>query len=68
MKQIFVYFFLVLILFSVELSGDESNRLAGTFTFQEDARICLSFETYKMKDGWTPLVLSIGGRKKAASR
>jgi hypothetical protein len=61
MKQIRVYFFLVLILFSVELSGDESNRLAGTFMLHENARIYLSFESYKMKDGWTPLVLSLDG-------
>lgn len=60
MKQIFVYFLLVLILFSAELPGDESNGLAGTFMLHENARIYLSFETYKMKDGWTPLVLSIG--------
>lgn len=61
MKQIFVFFLMVLISLSPMFSRNESYKPAETFMLHENAPISLSFENYKMKDGWTPVVLSVGG-------
>jgi len=37
-----------------------SNKAAETFLLVEGSPICLSFESYQRRDGWTPVVLSLG--------
>jgi hypothetical protein len=61
MRQIFVFFLLVLISLSSMFSRNERYNPAEIFILHENTTIYISFENYKIKDGWTPLVLSVGG-------
>jgi len=40
--------------------GTGSNKAAETFLLVEGSPICLSFESYQRRDGWTPVVFSLG--------
>jgi hypothetical protein len=62
MKKAVVFFMAVfgLLFLSPVFAGSESNEGAETFLLMEESPIGLSFENYQMKDGWTPVVLSIG--------
>jgi len=60
MKQILVFFLMVFVSLNPVFPGDEINNPGKTFMLHENASIYLSFEHYKMKDGWTPVVLSVG--------
>lgn len=61
MTKVIVFFLSVLLTFSPVFSRAVSNESAGeTFVLEEGSFICLSFENYQKKDGWTPVVLSLG--------
>jgi Leucine-rich repeat (LRR) protein len=60
MKKIFVIFSIALLSLNLVFPRNMSNEERETFIIAEDSPIFLSFENYKMKDGWTPLVLSVG--------
>jgi len=63
MKKTVVFFLSALLLLSLSpvfSSGPGSNDAVETFRLVEEPPICLSFENSQMKDGWTPVVLSIG--------
>jgi hypothetical protein len=57
---VFVWIALLLLSLSPVFPGTGSNKATETFLLTEDSPICLSFESYKEKDGWTPVVLSLG--------
>ena len=63
MKKNVVFFCIALLLLSLSpvFPGTESNKAAAeTFLLEEGTPICLSIESYQKKDGWTPVVLSVG--------
>jgi hypothetical protein len=60
MKRAGVFFLTVLLFLSPVFAGSASNEGAETFLLMEESPVCLSFENYHMRDGWTPVVLSIG--------
>jgi len=64
MKKAAVFFWTALLLLFLSpvllLPGPGSNEEAETFLLEEETPICLSFENYQRKDGWTPVVLSFG--------
>ncbi|MCX6583442.1 MAG: fibronectin type III domain-containing protein [Candidatus Aminicenantes bacterium] len=63
MEKIIVFIFSALIFFSPMFSGTGNNEGIGDAEVLLQSAgfpICLSFEHYKMQDGWTPVVLSLG--------
>ena len=62
MKKAVVFFLTALLFFSPVFlfPGPGSIEGAETFLLEEETPICLSFENYQRKDGWTPVVLSLG--------
>jgi hypothetical protein len=62
MEKIIVFFLTALLLLSTGpvFPGPGSNDGAEAFLPGDGSTICLSFEHYKMQDGWTPVVLSMG--------
>jgi hypothetical protein len=62
MKKNVVFFWIALLLLSPGpvFPGTRSNEAAETFLLKEGSPICLSFESYQRRDGWTPVVLSVG--------
>ncbi len=62
MKKAAVFFLTALLFFSPVFlfPGLGSNKGAETFLLEEETPICLSFENYQRKEGWTPVVLSFG--------
>lgn len=62
MNRMFVIIFMVLFFLNPVFPGSAAENDEGTeaFILLKDSPIFLSFETYKMKDGWTPVVLSVG--------
>ena len=60
MKKAVVFSLIVLLFLSPVFAGPGSNEGAETFLLVEESPICLSFENYRVKDGWTPVVLSLG--------
>ncbi|MCX6582958.1 MAG: hypothetical protein NT166_22505, partial [Candidatus Aminicenantes bacterium] len=63
MEKVIVFILSALIFFSPVFSGTGNNEGVGgaeALLQSDGSRICLSFEHYKMQDGWTPVVLSIG--------
>jgi len=63
MEKLIVFLLSALIFFSPMFSGPGNNEGIGgaeALLQSEVSRICLSFEHYKMQDGWTPVVLSMG--------
>jgi Leucine-rich repeat (LRR) protein len=60
MKKIFILFSIFLLSLGLAFSSDMCDETGETFILAKDSPIFLSFENYKMKDGWTPVVLSVG--------
>ena len=60
MKKIFLLFSIALLSLNLVFSRDMNDEAAETFLIVEGTPICLSFEYYRVRDGWTPLVLSLG--------
>jgi hypothetical protein len=62
MRKVLVFFMAVFVLLflSPVFAGSGSNEGAETFLLMEESPVCLSFENYRVRDGWTPVVLSIG--------
>jgi hypothetical protein len=59
MKKIFIFISIAILSLNLVFSWDMSDKAAETFLLVKDSPIFLSFENYKMKDGRTPVVLSI---------
>jgi len=62
-EKIIVFLLSALIFFSPMFSGPGNNEGIGdaeVLLQSAGSPICLSFENYKMQDGWTPVVLSLG--------
>ena len=62
MKKSVVFFLTALLLLfpGTVLPGPGNNEAAETFLLVGGSPICLSFESYQRRDGWTPVVLSLG--------
>lgn len=60
MKKNVVFFLTVLLFLSPVFAGPGSSEGAETFLLMEKSPIGLSFENYQVRDGWTPVVLSVG--------
>jgi hypothetical protein len=45
----------MLLFSSLVFSGTGSDKGERAFLYNEETRICLSFENYQMKDGWAPV-------------
>ena len=59
-EKLFVFFFTVLLFLCPAIPGFGSNGEENIYLYNNETHISLSFENYKMKDGWTPIVLSMG--------
>ncbi|MDQ1352707.1 MAG: hypothetical protein QG657_3013 [Acidobacteriota bacterium] len=63
MEKLIVFILSTLIFFSPVLAragNDGGIKGDETFLFSDRATVRISFEHYKMQEGWTPVVLSIG--------
>jgi len=62
MEKYNVFFLIAILLlsFGPVFASDGINDRAESFLLADESPICVSFEHYKMQDGWTPVVLSMG--------